>query len=338
MSRDGETGRSGSRPARRGGPRARVSLSWVVAGTAVQGLALVAFGLSSVRLALALAAIGAVLQVAYFAATLARGWRRRIRFRRWRESQRIGPAGMPLPKLRTEAEMRELVTSYVEAAIDQKRRRGFMRVPIADMPPAMRDPTIEPSNDWIGWRPIESTVTEADLDAIEARLGARLPLPYRIFLRYQHFYELTEAGVRFTRHPSDRWRAELEANYTGYSSERIVGRGLVPFGSESFADAGPVCFDTTRTANGDCPVVFWDHEWIGTEREVRPMFSSSAAMFAALRVVASHDFPFFYHDESDPPDSLPARRMALREFLAADPDGAGSVARAYWTTWGVEPA
>ena len=93
-----------------------------------------------------------------------------------------------------------------------------------------------------------------------------------------------------------------------------------------------------RDAARDCPVVFWDHEWVGTEKEIQPMFSSSAKMFECLRVVATSDVDFVYHDESDDPALLPKKRALLAEFLSIDPEGAGGPAREYWTCWGVTPA
>jgi hypothetical protein len=151
---------------------------------------------------------------------------------------------------------------------------------------------------------------------------------------------LTEVGVRFERHLTNDWSKVLrEAYFHLWPRERILDIGLLPFGSEAQMDAGPVCFDTKcRNAAGDCPVVFWDHEWVGTEKEVRPMFSSSARMFECLCVVATNDLNFVYHDDSDDPALLPKKRALLARFLSIDPDGAGGAAREYWTCWGVTPA
>lgn len=103
--------------------------------------------------------------------------------------------------------------------------------------------------------------------------------------------------------------------------------------------AGPVCFDTRRrAADGDCPVVFWDHEWIGTAKEVQPMFSSSRKMFECLTLVATTDFDFIYHDTDDDSSLLPQKGELLARFLSLDPTGAGGPAREYWTCWGVVPS
>ena len=66
----------------------------------------------------------------------------------------------------------------------------------------MRDDSISPSGDWVGWREIVSTVTDADLNTLERETGLNFPPMYRDFLRYRHFVELSEVGVRFERHLS----------------------------------------------------------------------------------------------------------------------------------------
>jgi hypothetical protein len=225
---------------------------------------------------------------------------------------------------------------YVDAAIAQLRRLDLMRSP-GKVPPAMRDPSIAPSDDWVGWRPVPSTVTDEDLDGLERETGLRFPPAYREFLQYQHFVTLTELGVCFDRHLVGEWQETLRQSYfSGWPRERIIDRGLLPFGSESLMDAGPVCFDTrSASAGNDWPVVFWDHEWVGTSQEVRPMFSSCERMFQCLRLVAERDVNFVYHDKGDDPSLLARKQEMLRVFLATDPDGAGGAARDYWTGWGV---
>jgi hypothetical protein len=89
-----------------------------------------------------------------------------------------------------------LVRNYVGAAIAQLRRLDLMRLP-GKLPAQMRDPSIPPSDDWAGWKPIPSTVSDTDLDALERETGLAFPPLYRDFLQYQHFVALTEEGVRF---------------------------------------------------------------------------------------------------------------------------------------------
>lgn len=61
-----------------------------------------------------------------------------------------------------------IVQTYVDRAIANMRRLDRMRIP-ARLPEAMRDESIQPSKDWIGWKPVPSTVSDIDL-----------PNPFRI--------------------------------------------------------------------------------------------------------------------------------------------------------------
>lgn len=232
-----------------------------------------------------------------------------------------------------------IVKNYVDESLAQLKRLGHMRCP-GKLPEKMKDASIPPSNDWVGWKPIPSTVTDTDLNALENETKLGFPPPYRDFLKYLHFVDLTERGIRFEPHLCSDWREKLRrAYFQSWPRERILDIGLLPFGDESQMDAGPVCFDTRfRLPDGDCPVVFWDHEWSGTDKEIHLMFSTSSKMFECLTLVAQSDFNFIYHDNDDEPTDLPKKQQTLARFLATDPQGAGGAAKDYWTCWGVCPA
>src|ERR1017187_2462819 len=233
----------------------------------------------------------------------------------------------------------QLVKGYVDAALTQLKRRGQMRWP-GKLPDSMRDTSIPASKDWIGWKPVTSTATDAELDALEKETKLPFPPAYRDFLRYLHFVGLTETGIRFETHLCSEWREKLRrAYFQSWPRERILDIGLLPFGDESQMDAGPVCFDTrSRLQDGDCPVVFWDHEWSDTEKELRRMFSSRAKMFECLTFVAQTDFNFIHHGNKDEPTVLVKKQQALARLKTLDPKGAGETAKDYWTCWGVCPA
>lgn len=228
----------------------------------------------------------------------------------------------------------ELPKTYIEYSIQKLRNQNLMTIVDRNIPDEMRDTTIVcDTRDLVGWKIVPSTVTDQELNELEKHLGLKYPPLYRAFLQSYHFYELGE--LRFCSHALHNWRHKLEEIYKDYS--RLIKIGLIPFAEESLMDAGAVCFDTRfREDNGDCPVVFWDHEWVGTDKEIRPLFSNSEAMFRCLTFMAQSTLDFIYHDEEcDDSSVLPAKRDLLSQFLALDPTGAGGAARDYWTTWGV---
>ncbi len=228
-----------------------------------------------------------------------------------------------------------LATRYVDAAIANLRAHDIMRMPDPAMPMAMRDVDLPNRDDWVAWKPIPSTVTPSDVADLERLYGGMLPTVYVDFLQYQHFYDLTERGVRFECHIAGKWKERLASLYRNYKPHFPAGSQLVPFGHETFMDAGPVCFDfAARLPDGDCPVVFWDHEWINTKKEIRPLFSSATKMFECLLFIAQCPIDFFYHHlDSDDDNVLPQKRRFLSQFLRIDPASPID----YWTTWGVSP-
>jgi hypothetical protein len=229
----------------------------------------------------------------------------------------------------------DITEKFVDAALAKLRRHDMMRLPHPKMPNEMRDPTIDSTNDWIGWKAVPSTVNDADLDELEGEIQMRFPPSYRRFLKTAHFLALSEVGIRFVEHPIHTWSDILRSQYRDWG-QGLFSLGLIPFGYESMMDAGPACFDTrTRSVNGECRVVFWDLEWKGTDQEINPLFSSSEKMFECLLFAELTDVNFIYHDDNDDPTLLSRKRDLMSQFLALDPYGAGGPARRYWTTWGV---
>lgn len=196
------------------------------------------------------------------------------------------------------------------------------------------------SRSWIaGLAP--GTVTNSELDEIEQSVGLSYPPLYRHFLKVHHFTSFDCVILRFESHPKETWKQKLDTLYhRAWSPDRLLGVGLIPFGMESLAEAGPVCFDTRdRSRIPDYSVVVWDHDWVGSEKEISPLFSSSEAMYRCLLFFATQEINFFYHDEKvDPAEELEIKRKLLRDFLDLDPLGAGSQAIDHWTAWGVDPA
>ena len=227
-----------------------------------------------------------------------------------------------------------VVTAYVDEAIAQLRRLDVMRSP-GKVPDSMLDPSVPAHGDWVGWKPVPSTVTDEDLNALERETGLPFPPLYRDFLKYLHFVDLTEVGIRFERHMCHNWRETLRREYFRSSLRpRILGVGLIPFGDETQRDAGYACFDTRRRLpDGDCPVVFWDHEWLDTDKEIRPLFSSSSKMFRCLTLIAREDVNFLQREDNEDAAIAGEKRDLLVRFLSTDPEGAGGMARSYWCSF-----
>ena len=231
------------------------------------------------------------------------------------------------------------IDDYFEASATGPNK-GFMFVPDPDMPSEMCDPEKPAASDgYKAWKLIPSTTTDADLNDLEESHRIKYPPIYRAFLKSFHYYRLASFGVEFSSHVIHRWKTALKVEYEYECHRSLLARGFIPFGAEQFMDAGATCFDTNNILpNGDCPIVFWDHEWVGTNKEIRPLFSSGELMFASLAFAAFAGGNFQYHDDrEDDPADLPLKLKKMATFLSIDPEGAGGVARDYWTTWGVNP-
>jgi hypothetical protein len=196
------------------------------------------------------------------------------------------------------------------------------------------------SRSWItGLTP--GTVSDAELDELEHSIDLSYPPLYRYFLKAHHFNSFDCVLLRFESHPNETWKQNLDTLYhRAWSPDRILEIGLIPFGMESLAEAGPVCFDTRDSSRiPDYSVVVWDHDWVGSEKEIFPLFSSSEAMYRCLLFFAKQEINFFYHDEEvDSAEELENKRKLLKDFLDLDPLGAGGQAIDYWTAWDVDSA
>lgn len=184
------------------------------------------------------------------------------------------------------------------------------------------------------WKAIPSRVKISDIKKLEKKIEHLFPPLYKDFLMHQHYIRLAEEGVRFPEHTPYNWyKTLLNLYFNSWIPERIIGVGLIPFGAESFWDAGPVCFDTRKQmGDGDCPVVFWDHECIGSEKEIHTIFSSSQKMFQCLQFAASKEINFFYINAAEPDNQLSEKEELLDQFLSIDPIGAGGPGKDYWTS------
>lgn len=157
------------------------------------------------------------------------------------------------------------------------------------VPPEMQVGTVN-DDGWVEWKVLPSTLTESDVSAVEDEFGIRLPPVFRAYLRarFQMFDQVCsgryDQQIFMTDTPASRPLEPLRELLNAW-------KPLIPAGYISFAQWGdgwgPMCFDSlNRNADGDCPVVWMDHELfipLGAEacgnREsvmplVQPLYSS----------------------------------------------------------------
>lgn len=132
--------------------------------------------------------------------------------------------------------------------------------------PKKTEPEMANSNEpmdeegWQTWYPINSTVTDSEIEDLEQQLGYRLPDSYKTFLKHKHFCELYISEAHFSGHEIRSWRRHLiDMAFDGYPREFLIDKGYIPFAD--WSDWGLLCFDTNNSGAGnEYPIVRWDHE------------------------------------------------------------------------------
>lgn len=142
---------------------------------------------------------------------------------------------------------------------------SFSRVAVAEgVPEDMRAAGVG-SDGWVDWNVIPSTLSRSDVAALEREYGIELPPIFRAYLLARfHLFDQVHANrhdgqlVFMTCVPSRDPLAPLRGILNGWRP--LVTADYTPF-AEWGDGWGPMCFDgASRTADGDCPVVWMDHE------------------------------------------------------------------------------
>lgn len=120
---------------------------------------------------------------------------------------------------------------------------------------------------WTEWFPIDSKVTDGEIEDFEEQIGYPFPADYKLLLKHKHFYELNISEANFT-HPVNTWRrAHIGLIYEGYPQEFLIDKGYLPIAG--WSDWGVLCLDTNvDDGSHDYPIVLWDHEMA---RKVTPV-------------------------------------------------------------------
>jgi hypothetical protein len=195
-----------------------------------------------------------------------------------------------------------LVERWFELAIAD----AMLTLP-GDHPEEMRDPSLD-EDDWLGWKPIPSTVTDDQLAKLDKLAGGPLPELYRAMLKHRHFLELNVPGVRMVRHAPDdlgELRDEQTIDLYTKDSEQLLPAhktGVFIIGDDD-NDGGPVCLAIDEAAGGEYPVVFVEHE----NGERTRMFSSFQKMLECQILLMEQR------------DGAPYSEAVVERFFALDP-------------------
>ena len=133
----------------------------------------------------------------------------------------------------------------------------------AGVPPEMQAGAVN-EDGWVEWRLLPSTLSEADVAAVEREFGVEFPPLFRAYLlaRFHLFdqakSERYDQQILMTDTPANRPLTPLRELLTAWRP--LIGAAYVPFAQ--WGDGwGPMCFDArARATDGDCLVVWLDHE------------------------------------------------------------------------------
>jgi len=155
------------------------------------------------------------------------------------------------------------ITDLVDYYLDQMKNKAHLFLsPDPKMPKEMIDATIQTSDDWIGWKPVASTVSDSELDEFEKEIKYPLPHSFRSYLKHKHFYELSlpDFAVNLRGNVSGRTISGMRnLVFNSFVPELLIGKGYIYFAD--FHDYGLLCFDANEVRNeNEYAIVYIDHE------------------------------------------------------------------------------
>lgn len=146
---------------------------------------------------------------------------------------------------------------------------GYYRMGVASegggagVPPEMFDGDVDDEG-WVAWRMLPSTLADADVSQLETEFAIRFPPLFRAYLLagFQLFDQ-----IRSSRHDQLIFNTDVPSNNPLGPIRRLIdtwkpllSAGFIPY-AEWGDGWGPMCFDSANRADdGDCPVVWMDHE------------------------------------------------------------------------------
>jgi hypothetical protein len=175
-----------------------------------------------------------------------------------------------MPLAQDIAFVRQLIDAY---AVEADRRAVASRKPQdSGVPGAMQVGQID-ADGWVEWRVLPSTLSEVEVTEFENKFGIHLPPLFRAYLlaRFHLFDQVTSRRhdqlILMTDTPAGKPLAPLLQLVSAWRP--LIDSGFIPF-AEWGDGWGPMCFDAERRASdGDCPIVWMDHEILAPMGEER---------------------------------------------------------------------
>ena len=159
----------------------------------------------------------------------------------------------------------EFIGSLLDAYSAAAWRRGVASKDPEDfgVPQEMQIGEVD-AEGWVEWRVLPSTLTKADVEAVEKDFNVQFPPQFRAYLsaRFQLFNQVYsrryDQQILMVDTPAGRPLRPLRDLLNSW--QQLLDTGFIPFAQ--WGDGwGPMCFDSAkRGADGDCPVVWMDHE------------------------------------------------------------------------------
>jgi hypothetical protein len=135
----------------------------------------------------------------------------------------------------------------------------------AGVPPEMQVGAVN-AEGWVEWRLLPSTLDEAAVTAVEQEFAVSFPPLFRAYLLARfHLFDQVQSRkydqlISMTDTPAGKPLAPLRRLLGAW--QPLIQAGFIPFAH--WGDGwGPTCFDCVRRRDdGDCPIVWLDHEVI----------------------------------------------------------------------------
>lgn len=113
------------------------------------------------------------------------------------------------------------------------------------------------------WKAIDNRISDEDIADFEGKLNIVLPLSYKTYLKYKHFYEMFwDLDVFLYPKPVHSWSKILIDNNEGMQEE-ILGKGYFAIGR--YSDYGVIALKLTDNENKEGEIVLFDYETSETE-------------------------------------------------------------------------